>query len=912
MLKDDLEHKAITENDSWRDDKKVKWDQERWDNYQRPVMVKILEEGSNTLGLLPTGMGKSSLYRYFAAHNKKDGIVIVIEPLMAIIKDQIQSFNLCYEKSKACSVNDFINRFSIKYSIVYVSPEELFENSLKILKIAQEKEVKIQMIVIDEAHTMFDWGSTFRREYMFIPTFIDMVRNTNEKLRILSLTATLTNVQLDLYKLLLGIEDKDVIRIDNKTKRGSIVERYNSKSQDLLNKLLFDFTRQRISIFFFNEYKDINRFKSMIVNAGERINANSDPEKSEDNRLKLKQIVIDDQHGEYYGSRNAKIDKSILMNGSYARINVDATVYEERTGSIEEENKTIYMLTFRGDLESRDKEKILEILKNPESKARVSTNLRETKVLATKALAMGVDISSIQEVVMVGMPESWNYYLQEAGRIRSNNAFGINCRCLYSRDGSLKMLNQFLKQAADQEKINENYVTVVNRIKLWDYLSLWEWIIKSDEERNTQSEPDNTISLKELLDLDAKTIEDKLDKILISDSSKSDAEDLSINKTKSMIRVLFNDQIKINMRSIFIKGMTMPWIVVNNSQELYSYCSDTSIFNTTGKKYYDNVVINGISYRIEMPDGRLNFFDFVVFNALYTCTVNHISDDQAIISTVTRLLLGLNSNLPSKNEKLDNWIKESIKKISAAYIYNDYETDEYGNIRQIRLYDHDMESHIDTSFPLFDEFEWMRERVFYMDLSYISLAYKLISKDRVNHSYGNILSTHYTLFGLERARFIPNTVERKQEGKSANSRLKITTYKIPYETSGVLYALKDSFGSTNIPRDKSFLRGKMKRILVGIYNYERNEVKGRRFLNDNLKDLGLTLKALQNYPADEIISQIYDKTVEGGYGLLKKSVDKKRLEKANNNINHDKPDNLIVNMCLLKKVQKIRKISSKD
>ena len=189
------------------------FDDDRWEKHQKPIMSKILEENSRVLGILPTGTGKSLLYQYFGWFNSDEGIVIVIEPLQSIIQDQINSFNKLSSDhslaSRAGTIEELLSDKANDIYIVFTSPEQLFKYSNRIFSHVTDDRFNIQMIVIDELHTMFEWGTAFRSAFLFIPSFINRIitinQNNESGLRVLALTATINNAEIDLCKEYLKI-----------------------------------------------------------------------------------------------------------------------------------------------------------------------------------------------------------------------------------------------------------------------------------------------------------------------------------------------------------------------------------------------------------------------------------------------------------------------------------------------------------------------------------------------------------------------------------------------------------------------------------------------------------------------------------------------------------------------------------
>ena len=171
-------------------------------NLQEPI-IKNLLEGNNSFVIMPTGGGKSLCYQLPAII--LDGTAIVISPLIALMKNQvdlIRSNNT--DPSVAHVLNSTLNKEQIekvkqdvsegKTKLLFVAPETLSKNDT----IEFLKKVTISFLAIDEAHCISEWGHDFRPEYRKIRDVIDSV---DPKIKVIALTATATpKVQDDIIK----------------------------------------------------------------------------------------------------------------------------------------------------------------------------------------------------------------------------------------------------------------------------------------------------------------------------------------------------------------------------------------------------------------------------------------------------------------------------------------------------------------------------------------------------------------------------------------------------------------------------------------------------------------------------------------------------------------------------------------
>jgi len=171
-------------------------------NHQESV-IKNLLEGNDSFVIMPTGGGKSLCYQLPALI--MDGTAIVISPLIALMKNQV---DLLRANSTDHSIAHVLNSTLTKQQVLNVK-EDVINNKTKLLYIAPEtlsknetidflKSIKISFLAIDEAHCISEWGHDFRPEYRKIREIIELI---DTELKIVALTATATpKVQDDIVK----------------------------------------------------------------------------------------------------------------------------------------------------------------------------------------------------------------------------------------------------------------------------------------------------------------------------------------------------------------------------------------------------------------------------------------------------------------------------------------------------------------------------------------------------------------------------------------------------------------------------------------------------------------------------------------------------------------------------------------
>ncbi|WP_297086808.1 DNA helicase RecQ [uncultured Draconibacterium sp.] len=185
---------------------------DRFKGQQEEAIESVLG-GNNTFVLMPTGGGKSLIYQLPALI--LEGTAIVISPLIALMKNQVDSIRGTHaEDSVAHFLNSSLSKAAItqvkedvlagKTKLLYVAPESLTkEENIDFLK-----QIKISFYAIDEAHCISEWGHDFRPEYRRIKPIVEEIG----KSPIVALTATATaKVQHDIQKNL-GILDAKVFK----------------------------------------------------------------------------------------------------------------------------------------------------------------------------------------------------------------------------------------------------------------------------------------------------------------------------------------------------------------------------------------------------------------------------------------------------------------------------------------------------------------------------------------------------------------------------------------------------------------------------------------------------------------------------------------------------------------------------
>jgi ATP-dependent DNA helicase, RecQ family len=175
----------------------------------KPGQAEVLEAltaGKNTLAMLPTGGGKSLIYQMMG--NMRDGLVIIVTPLLSLMQDQVARLNYAGEP-KVVALNSTlpqdarrtILRSLDQYKFLFVSPEMLGQTVVQ----SALRKVKINLLVVDEAHTIVSWGPDFRPDYLALP----QVHKKLGQPQLLLLTATATPKMMTDITVPFGLPESD-------------------------------------------------------------------------------------------------------------------------------------------------------------------------------------------------------------------------------------------------------------------------------------------------------------------------------------------------------------------------------------------------------------------------------------------------------------------------------------------------------------------------------------------------------------------------------------------------------------------------------------------------------------------------------------------------------------------------------
>ena len=245
---------------------KEKFGHDDFQSAQYDIIFNILENKKHSLVIMPTGAGKSLTYQLPAL--VFEGLTLVISPLIALMQDQVDELkkkgiaatfinSTVSKKEKDKRLKNFI---SGKYKLLYVTPER-FRKSEFVVAISK---AEIDLLAIDEAHCISQWGHDFRPDYSRIAEFRHLIGNPLT----IALTATATpDVQKDIIEKL-GLKPGE-ITIFNQG-----IERHNLRLEvedvydedDKINKIMEIYSKYKGSgIIYFSLIKTLEQFSERLI-----------------------------------------------------------------------------------------------------------------------------------------------------------------------------------------------------------------------------------------------------------------------------------------------------------------------------------------------------------------------------------------------------------------------------------------------------------------------------------------------------------------------------------------------------------------------------------------------------------------------------------------------------------------------
>lgn len=270
------------------------WGYSSFRSMQEEIILSTLE-GKDTLALLPTGGGKSICYQVPGL--AMDGLCLVVSPLIALMKDQVE--NLKKRGVKAAAIHSGMHAREIAIAIdnsiygdlkfLYVSPERLSSESFR----QNLKKMKINLLAVDESHCISQWGYDFRPPYLQIVEIRPLIGNAP----VLALTATATPGVIDDIQEKLSFREKHVLRKSFERKNLSYVVFREEDKGGRLMKIISNvkgsgivYVRNRRKCREVSEFLNSNGIKATYYHAGleQRIREHRQEEWMQDR----KQVIV--------------------------------------------------------------------------------------------------------------------------------------------------------------------------------------------------------------------------------------------------------------------------------------------------------------------------------------------------------------------------------------------------------------------------------------------------------------------------------------------------------------------------------------------------------------------------------------------------------------------------------------------
>lgn len=211
------------------------WGYEDFRGIQREI-IESIGNGRDTLGLMPTGGGKSITFQVPAL--AQEGVCLVITPLIALMKDQVS--HLRQRGIRAAAIHSDMTHSAILQTldncvyggtqILYVSPERLHSELFQ----AKFRHMKVSFITVDEAHCISQWGYDFRPSYLHIAE----IRQLKPEIPVLALTATATKEVVEDIQEQLRFKEKNVFRMSFERKNLAYVVRKATDKPSELRHIL--------------------------------------------------------------------------------------------------------------------------------------------------------------------------------------------------------------------------------------------------------------------------------------------------------------------------------------------------------------------------------------------------------------------------------------------------------------------------------------------------------------------------------------------------------------------------------------------------------------------------------------------------------------------------------------------------
>ena len=446
---------------------------------QLPILNRSLSN-KTTIGLLPTGGGKSLVYQLSAL--MQPGVTLIVDPLISLMVDQYRGLQELRIDASAC-VNSTMDIKTKNYNLnrmqngallfIFLSPERFMMENFRIhlLTMARRNKVFFSYGVIDEVHCVSEWGHDFRTSYLHLGrNMINfMLTKSGENVPIIGLTATAS------FDVLADVERELTLGGNLTLDSDAIVRPENDSRPELTYKIIGVDTdlseiRDNNNPYLLNAISDwaikgvvAKSKKERIKALFEEIPADIERVNTEkDESLCVPNFSVTDF---YNPNNNGEYENAGIIFCPHARgdFGVQDTASGNTTGIASEliayEDERLTVGTFiGGDKPSGDM-------------ARFNAN-EQSVMVATKAFGMGIDKPNVRYTININHPSSIESYVQEAGRAGRDRKNAISYM-LYDQTEFIWLSIDKISDIAHQLFPGQNYPSW-----LWDYRN--KYIQKED------------------------------------------------------------------------------------------------------------------------------------------------------------------------------------------------------------------------------------------------------------------------------------------------------------------------------------------------------------------------------------------------------------------------------------------------
>ncbi|MGD9275643.1 MAG: DNA helicase RecQ [Candidatus Pacearchaeota archaeon] len=231
---------------------------------QKEVINSVLD-GKDTFVIMPTGGGKSMCYQFPSL--KLDGVTLVVSPLIALMKDQVDSLKangipaeFINSSLSFAEITDIqIRILNGEIKLLYVAPERLANEGFKKFL----KEINLSLIAVDEAHCISEWGHDFRPDYRNLKE----LRNTFPRIPIIALTATATEkVRQDIVEEL-NLNEPNIFVSSFNRENLNIILRKKKNSFEKISKVLQNYKNESVIIYCFSR-RETEKMANDLIEKG--------------------------------------------------------------------------------------------------------------------------------------------------------------------------------------------------------------------------------------------------------------------------------------------------------------------------------------------------------------------------------------------------------------------------------------------------------------------------------------------------------------------------------------------------------------------------------------------------------------------------------------------------------------------